>query len=787
MSPKFKRPPLLYSLSLMRILSAQPRSVAAAVARANGIVLLALLGWFVPFFPGQLAADSVSTTHPIVASFERLFTDTPEAHVEFGDLLLTELGCVNCHDPGPAWSPRFPHRQGPVMTGLDARVHDAFLAPWLANPQQMKPGSLMPNLFAGLNEDDVSARTDAIAHFLLSLEDPHADAADLPGGFPSSGRVLYHSLGCVACHEPGIGVGSNQAQTDLALRDFKHDSVPLGDLPNKYSAKSLARFLLDPLAVRPAGRMPHLELTKQEAADIAVYLVGSSSDSTAEIELDATKVTLGRDLFFQTGCSACHDTGMAAIRTKALAPALSEIARDRDGGCLADRPKTGVPEYHLSVRQRSALQAALEHLLRPDSPAQPDSVRRHLLQFNCYACHSRNDVGGPNRDRLRFFTTGGQDLGDEGRLPPHLSGVGRKLTRTALVDMIAGRMSVRPYMTTRMPGFGKDAALLIAEKLTVEDHDTLEKPTPKDSNAFQVGRNMWGRALMGTKGLGCIVCHDLNGRSALGIRAMDLSHMTDRLRPEWFRDYLLNPTKFRPGTRMPAFWPEGQPSLKGFGGSTLRQIDSLWVYLSELDQSRPPEGLEAQGTFELKPKDGPIVFRTFMKHAGLHAIAVGFPQGIHAAFDSQTVRWAVAWKGKFLDAASTWENRFTPLAEPLGDALFLWPEKPLLVASTPSVKTQFRGYRRAADGTPVMIYLFGNLEVEDRMAPAPAGDALVQTLILRGNPGEIDYQIRIPEAKTGEPQPTIDILYPPGRIATDRIPLRFDAVMEAKLVLKWSW
>ena len=58
-----------------------------------------------------------------------------------------------------------------------------------------------------------------------------------------------------------------------------------------------------------------------------------------------------------------------------------------------------------------------------------------------------------------------------------------------------------------------------------------------------------------------------------------------------------------------------------------------------------------------------------MKDAGLHAINVGFTQGYHAAFDAQQCRWVMAWQGDFLDAAATWDDRFTPLTEPEGSAL----------------------------------------------------------------------------------------------------------------------
>jgi len=248
------------------------------------------------------------------------------------------------------------------------------------------------------------------------------------------------------------------------------------------------------------------------------------------------------------------------------------------------------------------------------------------------------------------------------------------------------------------------------------------KPTPRHGNENKVGRNKYGRDLMGVKGLNCITCHQLAGRKSLGIQALDLASAPARLRPEWFRDYLINPAAFRPGTRMPSFWPEGKAVSPIFGRNTERQIDSLWVYLNELGQTRLPEGLEKKGDFELKPDKRPIVFRTFMEGAGTHAIAIGFPSDVHAAFDSEAVGWTTLWRGKFLDAESTWDDRFTPLAKPLGTNIIQLPAGPtvgLLQEGKPWPQggLQFRGYRLAKDGTPTLLYRHGKTDITDTLSP----------------------------------------------------------------------
>ena len=53
-----------------------------------------------------------------------------------------------------------------------------------------------------------------------------------------------------------------------------------------------------------------------------------------------------------------------------------------------------------------------------------------------------------------------------------------------------------------------------------------------------------GRELVGDKGLNCIACHTFNGKtpSKAGI---DLLTTTERLRPDWFYHFMVNPSPFR--------------------------------------------------------------------------------------------------------------------------------------------------------------------------------------------------------------------------------------------------
>ena len=92
------------------------------------------------------------------------------------------------------------------------------------------------------------------------------------------GRALYHQAGCVACHAPqesaaALKAGSSTEQAAGNFTELTNSSVPLGNLAIKMSVPELAKFLMDPLKVRPSGRMPSLNLTETEAHAIAMYLL----------------------------------------------------------------------------------------------------------------------------------------------------------------------------------------------------------------------------------------------------------------------------------------------------------------------------------------------------------------------------------------------------------------------------------------------------------------------------------------------------------------------------------
>jgi len=616
----------------------------------------------------------------------------------------------------------------------------------------------MPHLLAGWEPAEREAAAEALAHYLASLEapDPAESVPEAAPGDVEAGERLFHTVGCVACHAPFVSAGTlHQTGSEgfsperIQIPSPQVPSVPIADQASKTTLEPLAGFLMDPLRTRPGGRMPPMRLSDAEARSIAGYLLAQGTGETAAVraEPEVQKAARGRALFRELRCNACHrlDEVPAAAALVAPVPRLEELDPASPGGCLDPSPRKGVPDYELDPVQRGALAEALSGLKGEVVRLDPEAgIRRYLAVYNCFACHRRGDQGGPEVGRAAYFLPVEElDMGNEGRLPPPLTEAGRKLTPRWLRKVLKGSGRVRPYLMVRMPDYSP-AAETLAAALIRADED-LELPATDVSGSLHHHRNRYGRRLMGADGLNCINCHGLREHPSTGMPALDLADTLERLQPDWFKRYLLDPDSSRPGTLMPTYFEGGKGTLtEVLDGDADKQIEAILTYLKELDQTRLPVGMEPKEFFDLVPGDRPILLRTFMEGVGTHAIAVGFPQGIHFAFDALEVRSKLLWRGRFLNAESTWSNRFSPFVHPLSEDLAKFPDTMPLASlkdgpspwpgrTGEAAGYRMGGFRISPSGEPTFLYRFREITVEERLIPSRGSTWFRRTLELTGD------------------------------------------------------
>ena len=776
-----------------------------------------------------------------------------------GFQLLGDRNCLACHRSPAQAHAWIQTKVAPRLENLFHRVDPAWVRTFLLDPQKTHPGTTMPDVLASLPAEERAAAAEALTHHLFASAKGDFQRLLPDRAAIARGDLLFHQVGCVACHAPQSG--TNRV----------HEPVPLPNLSAKWSHNGLRSFLKDPLSIRPAGRMPALNLTENEASDIAHFLLrdthvpapleftqfrgriealedldtaeiartgsatgfilaegghdphqairfsgwfevrthglytfhlnadgasrigideqwmlGADSWQTervsgkfsltlapgwhpivvdyvhrgpkeprleieweepggnrcpipasrlhhepeipapsAQFVVDSMRAATGRDLYQRLHCAACHDSEPPAPHGPSLAGA------DSTRGCLADKPPSGVPLHTLSTLERSSLRQALAKLAGSElaPPTALEHVNQTLTTFRCVSCHRRDGIGGVSQDRDLFFSSNGEDLGNEGRIPPDLTGVGDRLQPDWLVRVLDEGVAVRPYLRARMPKFGKGNVGHLAPLFM--ELDRHADPIPEVPDSIEALREA-GRKLLGTDGLSCIACHRFNRQPAHQMQVMDLGTVPQRLNTDWFHRFLSDPNRYHPETRMPSFWPEGVSALPGvLGGNKQRQHSAISAYLAEGPNAKFPEGLSRQNV-ELIVGGEAVVYRGKLWEAGFRAIATGYPGQIHAAFDAEDIRLSLLWRGRFLNAGAHWSVQGMGRIRPLGSDVVVLPHGPAfaILPSTdsawptnkvPGSGLRFHGYQLDSRKQPILLYEIGGAQIEDLLHPIPAG------------------------------------------------------------------
>lgn len=722
--------------------------------------------------PSVLAGVPESERAPIVEAIVHFLASTGSVthanpmrqHVNRGEMLFHSIGCVACHDPRK--EPMQPSLPTSIVLGTPSRKYTLpGLTQFLENPLAIRPSGRMPHL--GLSPAD--ARD--IASFLLNDLDiasglQYAYYEGQWDKLPDFSKLTPVATG----DAPDFDVSVAKRKEQFGLRFDGSINIPKdGDYLFLIGSDDGSRLSIDGKeVVKVDGIHPFQQARKKLkmtagvhtvtveyfeqggeeilqvdfegpgmpqmplSALIAAPVTKGAASPPEEFQVDASLAAKGREHFQLLGCASCHDLKVEGhlLETKKPSPALSSLKET--GGCLSESPGKS-PYYALNARQRETLAAAIRAAKEPPREPLPakEYVSLSLVRFNCLACHERDKLGGVEATRNSHFQSDMPEMGDEGRLPPQLRGVGAKLTSQWLKTVLEQGPKDRPYMFTRMPQFGIENVAGLATALEKTDVSAVpaESQVPPADSEKKI--KAAGRRLVGAQGFSCIKCHTFADKRSTGIQAMSLTTMTRRLRPEWFHDYLLDPQRYRPGTRMPTPFANGQTTLPSvLDGSVAKQTDAIWSYLADGDQAILPIGL-VTGKIELIAFDEAVIYRNFLEGVGTRGIGVGYPAKLNLAFDANDMRLAMIWHGAFIDASRHWEGRGAGFEKPLGDNVINFPtgppfavletaEKPWPKESAKELGYQFRGYRLAEKRQPIFLYRFGDVQIEDY--PAPVGD-----------------------------------------------------------------
>jgi len=275
--------------------------------------------WDYPMYPKRFIEASCVKCHQQV-------TDIPQAtKLQAGYQRVVKYGCTGCHAiggegvVGPDLSDE--RQVGPNLSHVASKVSRDWLVKWIKDPHAFRPDSRMPR-FYGLNNNDGHedwpknhAEIQAITHYLFSKSTPPADFVDPPAKSDSKrGKELFLQKGCLACHQhkpyelsqiqeadrnfvnaaykPDPALTFAPESFPAAVREYaKADFGPnLSNMAAKFQSKEqghkfLTNWIQAPERYHSKSLMPNLQLSLQDAADVAAWIMSVPGEWPVNVEV----------------------------------------------------------------------------------------------------------------------------------------------------------------------------------------------------------------------------------------------------------------------------------------------------------------------------------------------------------------------------------------------------------------------------------------------------------------------------------------------------------------------
>ena len=529
--------------------------------------------------------------------------------VSRGADLFMSKGCYGCHVvPGAGTLPKY----GPPLGNLKSKLADpaAWTRSWIKDPVKVAPGTAMPNF--QLSDEE----TGKIAAFLLSLGKPvSAKPVAVDASLQEEGRRLFTERGCRGCH--GVETGEHSVSA----------RVPhLATVGSKVTAEWLDAWIAEPKKYNAETAMPKVDLEAPERAAIIAYLMSKKrTEPLPPVEAGGqADVAGGKELVRQYECFGCHAIDGFEDARPAV-PDLAEFARrpvaELDFGTVADLPRTKwdwmgrklreprafeyaqvklrMPVFPVADDERDALTAYAMSLPSPSLPAKyvvkatpagtaARTVSWMVERWNCNGCHR---VDGKDAGLAAYVER-------KSRVGPILDGVGARLQGQYLYSYLMEPKPVRPWLTLRMPKFGfteNEAQAIVGGFAARAGTDNPYTYVAKAA----VDRERFDRGVRRFRHYKCIQCHPSTIGEQLpeGVDPDDLSInlmlSKERLRPEWFADFLAKPKQLAGNdTRMPTvfYTVEGAPKVE-HADDDIRDIVTYVMAMTE-DAEVTMQGLE---------------------------------------------------------------------------------------------------------------------------------------------------------------------------------------------------
>ncbi len=232
--------------------------------------------------------------------------------------------CVRCHQQIHAgsyrasaatlakWQKTIVHfRDVPALTSVGQRLQPQWVERFLLDPVDLRPHleTTMPRLpLSPEQARDIAA--------FLTKDAPAAQPVSLEGASAAKGWEVFDAKGCRQCHE---FTGAPAARTEPLVKPSAQTPAAalapdLRFARERVGTAELVRWISDPQAVKPGTLMPKLDLTPEEAKNVAAFILKTELAPPPERPVPARLPVLTRRVtydevsrrVFRNTCWHCH-------------------------------------------------------------------------------------------------------------------------------------------------------------------------------------------------------------------------------------------------------------------------------------------------------------------------------------------------------------------------------------------------------------------------------------------------------------------------------------------------
>jgi mono/diheme cytochrome c family protein len=461
----------------------------------------------------------------------------PHGDAKNGEKIVKEIGCQGCHVVGEGSREQVGPRRtfGQPLENIGNKTSYEWIFNWVRDPKHYSPATFMPNL--RLTDSQVAD----VATYLVGLKGPAGDAPK---------------------------ANADQKAIDEALLDYLKNVMPYED-----AKAQLGKMAADQKQVE-LGRRAINRYGCFSCHDIKGFEKAQSIGT--DLSEEGSKLVTRLDFAFITDIP--HTSKIGWFKTKLHDPRIFDKGR-----VLQPLDKLRMPNFDLTPVEIDRLTTAIMSFQReiqpfaamPAKDARTDFLyqgRTLVHRRNCVGCHIIEGDGG---DFLKL-------VADPSLGPPMLTPEGARVQHDWLYDFLRGPITIRPWLSVRMPTFGLDDANIngainyfgsISNKMEpFQSHEIVRTASSEDASGKQLFEL-----------LKCQQCHVLGAipkDQPTSNLAPDLRMAPERLQADWILQWLKKPSDILPGTRMPAFWPDYPKSFyPQLGGDAEAQIRAIRDHL----------------------------------------------------------------------------------------------------------------------------------------------------------------------------------------------------------------